>query len=165
MLEVARAAARAFEEGAEGVVVTHGTDTIEETAYALVLMLPRGRPVVLTGAMRNPTLRGTDGPANLLAAARVAASPLATGLGPVVVMNDEVHAARFATKAHTQRVSTIALDGAQLVAARAVERGRPVVARARPVRVAPVRGQRLEPPRAGRRSPVVPRRGRPGTVC
>lgn len=112
MLEVARVAARAFEEGAEGVIVTHGTDTIEETAYALALMLPRGRPVVLTGAMRNPTLPGTDGPASLLAAARVAASPLATGLGPVVVMNDEVHAARFATKAHTQGVSTIASPGA-----------------------------------------------------
>jgi L-asparaginase len=112
MLDVARAAARAFEEGAEAVVVTHGTDTIEETAYALALMLPRGRPVVLTGAMRNPTLPGTDGPANLLAAARVAVSPLAAGLGPLVVMNDEAHAARFATKAHTQRVSTIASPGA-----------------------------------------------------
>jgi L-asparaginase len=112
MLDLARAAARAFDEGAAGVVVTHGTDTIEETAYALALLLPRGRPVVLTGAMRNPTLPGTDGPANLLAAARVAASPLAAGLGPLIVMNDELHAARFATKAHTQRVSTIASPGA-----------------------------------------------------
>jgi L-asparaginase len=112
MLELARATAQAFGEGAEGVVVTHGTDTLEETAYALALMLPRGRPVVLTGAMRNPTLPGTDGPANLLAAVRVAASPRAVGLGPLVVMNDEIHAARFATKAHTQRVSTIASPGA-----------------------------------------------------
>lgn len=112
MLELARAAARSFEEGAEGVVITHGTDTMEETAYALALALPRGRPLVLTGAMRNPTQAGTDGPANLLAAARVASSALAAGLGPLVVLNDELHAARFATKTHTQRVSTIGSPGA-----------------------------------------------------
>lgn len=112
MLELAGATARAFEEGAAGVVITHGTDTIEETAYTLALALPRGRPLVLTGAMRNPTLPGTDGPANLLAAVRVASSPLAAGLGPLVVLNDELHAARFATKTHTQRVSTIGSPGA-----------------------------------------------------
>jgi L-asparaginase len=95
-----------------GVVVTHGTDTIEETAYALALMLPREGPVVLTGAMRNPTMPGADGPANLLAAFLVAADERAAALGPVVVLNDEVHAARFATKSHTARVSTIASPGA-----------------------------------------------------
>ena len=66
MLALARAAAEAFAEGRAGVMISHGTDTIEETAYALALMLPRGRPVVFTGAMRNPTLPGADGPANLL---------------------------------------------------------------------------------------------------
>jgi L-asparaginase len=111
MLTLARAAAEALAEDREGVVISHGTDTIEETAYALALMLPRGRPVVLTGAMRNPTLPGTDGPANLLAAFLVAASPHAAGLGPVVVLNDELHAARFVTKAHTIRVSAMASPG------------------------------------------------------
>jgi L-asparaginase len=112
MLGVAREVARAREEGCDGVVVTHGSDTIEETAYALALMLPRGMPTVLTGALRNPTLPGTDGPANLLAAVVVAASPDVRELGPVIVLNDEVHAARFAQKLHTTRVSTFGSLGA-----------------------------------------------------
>ena len=112
MLDVAREVARAREEGCDAVVLTHGSDTIEETAYALALMLPRGAPVVLTGAMRNPTLPGTDGPANLFAAFVVAASPAAGPLGPVIVFNDEVHAARFAQKLHTTRVSTFGSLGA-----------------------------------------------------
>jgi L-asparaginase len=109
---LAREVARAFADGCDGVVVTHGTDTIEETAYALALMLPRDRPIVLTGAMRNPTLPGTDGPANLLAGFLVAAHPDTGRLGPLVVLNDELHAARFATKFHTARVSAIASPGA-----------------------------------------------------
>jgi L-asparaginase len=112
MLAVAREVMRAREEGCDAVVVTHGSDTIEETAYALALMLPRGAPVILTGAMRNPTLPGTDGPANLLAATIVAASPEAGELGPVIVFNDEVHTARFAQKLHTTRVSTFGSLGA-----------------------------------------------------
>src|SRR5439155_9711024 len=112
MLMLARAAQQALADGCEGVVISHGTDTIEETAYALALMLPRGAPVVLTGAMRNPTLPGTDGPANLHSAFLYAASPLAAGLGPLVVLNDELHAARFVTKSHTMRVSTMASPGA-----------------------------------------------------
>jgi L-asparaginase len=112
MHTLARVTAESFEDGCEGVVITHGTDTIEETAYALALMLPRTRSIVLTGALRNPTLPGTDGPANLLAAFRVAASPLAYGLGPLVVLNDELHAARFVTKTHTSRVSALASPGA-----------------------------------------------------
>lgn len=112
MLSLAREVVRAREAGCDGVVVTHGSDTIEETAYALALMLPRGAPVVITGAMRNPTLPGTDGPANLLAATIVAASPGTGELGPVIVFNDEIHAARFAQKLHTTRVSTIGSLGA-----------------------------------------------------
>jgi L-asparaginase len=111
MRDLADAIERAFGEGCDGVVVTHGTDTIEETAYALALMLPRTRRVALTGAMRNPSLPGTDGPANLLAAFLVAGrSDLA--LGPVVVMNDEIHTARFVTKLHATRISAIGSPGA-----------------------------------------------------
>lgn len=87
---------------AAGIVVTQGTDSIEETAFALDLLVDREAPVVVTGAMRDPTLPGHEGPANLLAAVRVAADEEARGLGAVVVMNDEVHAARFVRKAHTQ---------------------------------------------------------------
>lgn len=87
---------------ATGVVVTQGTDTLEETAFALDRLVPLDAPVVVTGAMRNPTIPSSDGPANLLAALRVAASEACRGLGTLVVMNDEVHAARFVRKTHTQ---------------------------------------------------------------
>ncbi len=89
-----------------GTVVTQGTDTIEETSFALDLLLPAGRPVVVTGAMRNPTLPGADGPANLLSAVQVASAPQAAGLGVLVVLNDEIHAARFVRKTHTSNLST-----------------------------------------------------------
>ena len=90
----------------DGVVVTQGTDTLEETAYLADLLLPGDSPVVFTGAMRNPSLPGADGPANLLAAIQVAASPAARGLGVLVVMNDEVHAARFVRKRQTTSTAT-----------------------------------------------------------
>jgi L-asparaginase len=99
--ELATEIGKRFEAGTDGVVVTQGTDTIEETSFALDLLVRGSRPVVVTGAMRNPTLAGPDGPANLLAAVQVAAAPGAAGLGAVVVFNDEVHAARFVRKTHT----------------------------------------------------------------
>jgi L-asparaginase len=96
---------RRFSEGVTGVVVTQGTDTIEETSFALSLLLRGPRPVVVTGAMRNPTLPGADGPANLLAAVQVAAAATSERLGTVVVMNDEIHAPQFVRKMHTSSPS------------------------------------------------------------
>jgi L-asparaginase len=91
--------------GFDGVVVTQGTDTLEETSFALDLLLDADKPVVMTGAMRNPTLPGADGPANLLASVQVACSAAAHGLGVLVVLNDEIHAARFIGKRHTSLTS------------------------------------------------------------
>ncbi len=94
------------ETGVDGVVVTHGTDTLEETAYLLDLTVPGDKPVVVTGAMRLASEVGYEGIANLVAAVRVAAWPEARGLGTLVVMNDEIHAARDVTKIHSQSLDT-----------------------------------------------------------
>jgi L-asparaginase len=101
MVALAGEIRRAVDGGVCGAVVTQGTDTLEETSFALDLLWDRAEPVVLTGAMRNPALPGADGPANLLAAALVAASPNARGLGSLVVLNDEVHLPLFVRKVHT----------------------------------------------------------------
>ncbi len=101
VLSLAEQVSAALQSGCAGAVVVQGTDTIEETAYLLDLLIASDLPVVVTGAMRNPSLAGPDGPANILAAIKVAASDSASGLGALVVMNDQIHAARWATKTHT----------------------------------------------------------------
>jgi L-asparaginase len=110
LVELASEIEDRIDEGASGAVVTQGTDTIEETAFVLDLLVDRDAPVVVTGAMRNPTLPGADGPANLLASIQVAASEAARELGAVVVLNDEIHAARFVRKTHTSNPATFRSD-------------------------------------------------------
>ncbi len=92
-------------DSADGIVITHGTDTLEETAFFLELTLQARHPVVLTGAMRPPAAVSADGPANLLHAVQVAASPAARGRGVMVVMHATIHAPRHVTKMHTTAVN------------------------------------------------------------
>ena len=110
LIELASEITNRVDEGVSGVVITQGTDTIEETSFVLDLLVDREAPVVVTGAMRNPALPGADGPANLLAAIEVASSDAARGLGAVVVLNDEIHAARFVRKTHTSNPATFRSD-------------------------------------------------------
>ena len=90
----------------DGFVVTHGTDTLEETAYFLDLTLSSDKPIVVTGAMRSSNAIGSDGLHNLLSAIRIAATAESEQKGVLVELNDQIHAARFVTKAHTTNVAT-----------------------------------------------------------
>jgi L-asparaginase len=91
--------------GVSGAVVTHGTDTLEESAALFDLVLDSAKPVVFTGSMRTPGELAADGPRNLLCAARVAAHPGASGLGVLVVMNEQIHAARDVTKSNAESLA------------------------------------------------------------
>lgn len=102
----------AVDGGADGCVVTQGTDTLEETAFLLDLLWDRSAPVVVTGAMRTPDAPGADGPANLLAAVRVAADPAARECGVLAVLGEEIHSGRHVRKAHTAHPSAFASPGA-----------------------------------------------------
>lgn len=90
----------------DGIVITHGTDTQEETAYFLSLVVKSDKPVVTTGAMRAATALSAEGPLNLYNSVAVAASPLSKGKGVMVVMNDEIHAAHDVTKVNTTSVQS-----------------------------------------------------------
>lgn len=91
---------------ADGVVITHGTDTMEETAYFLNLVVKSDKPIVMVGAMRNSGSLSADGPLNIFNAVNVAMNKEAVGKGVMVVMNDEIHAAREVTKTNTTAVDT-----------------------------------------------------------
>jgi len=94
-----------------GIVVTSGTDTLEETAYFLHLTVRTDRPVVLVGSMRNPSTLGYEGAANLLEGFRVAADPVSRGKGVLVVLNDEINSAREVTKTDALRLQTFQTRG------------------------------------------------------
>ena len=105
-LRLAAQIEEAFASGAAGVVITHGTDTMEETAYFLNLVVKSDKPIVMVGAMRNSGSLSADGPLNIYNAVNVAMCKKAVGKGVMVVMNDEIHAAREVTKTNTTAVDT-----------------------------------------------------------
>ena len=112
MLEVARTASELLaDEQIAGVVITHGTDTIEDTAFVCDLLIASERPVVLTGAMRALSEPRTDAARNLASAFRCAAAPELTGSGAVVVMDYEIHAARWARKADSRHPAALRSPG------------------------------------------------------
>jgi L-asparaginase len=90
----------------DGVVITHGTDTLEETAYFLDLTVSINIPIVVTGAMRSSNEIGSDGLYNLIESVRVSINKDAIGKGVLVVLNDEIHTAKNVTKTHTSNIST-----------------------------------------------------------
>lgn len=90
----------------DGMIVTQGTDILEESAYFVDLCYDGSTPLAFTGAMRNPSLAGPDGPANLLASVQTVQSPEAANVGAIVVFNDRIHAARDVTKTNSMNVDT-----------------------------------------------------------
>ncbi len=107
ILDLARLTRRTLDRNdIDGVVITHGTDTLEETAYFLDLSIDNEKPVVFVAAMRNNSELGNDGPANLAAAICTAASDDSKGKGALIVLNNEVNSAREATKTHTLSLDT-----------------------------------------------------------
>lgn len=109
MFELAkRVDAQALRADVAGIVVTHGTDTLEETAYLLDLTVHTTKPVCVTGAMRGASQTSPDGPGNILAAVMTAASEEAVGQGVLVVLDDEIHAALEVTKTHATSLRTFA---------------------------------------------------------
>lgn len=112
LVTVANTIKRKFAEGADGAVVIQGTDTIEDTAFTLDILVGDDRPVVVTGAMRGAESPGADGPANILSAIIAAGSPALRGLGTTVVLNDQIHAACLVQKSNTALPSAFASPSA-----------------------------------------------------
>jgi len=133
--------------GVAGFVISQGTDTLEECAFALDVLWDLQVPVVVTGAMRAPGAAGADGPANLTAAICIARCSAAHGAGVLVVMNDEVHAARFVRKMHTSSVGAFESPGRGPIGA--VTEGRVSLWGG------PVRGSRVAVPSSDRRQAPV----------
>lgn len=106
MLSLKNRIRQAFDENLDGVVITHGTDTLEETAYFLDITLEKKIPIVLTGAMRSSNEIGTDGLYNFVSAVWTACSEESQDKGVLIVMNDEIHMAKYVTKTHTTNVAT-----------------------------------------------------------
>ncbi len=106
-VELARAAEEALgRPEVAGVIVSHGTDTLEETAWFLDLTVKSDKPIVLIGAQRNASEKDFDGPRNLFNAARICVAPEAKGKGAMIALNDQINAAREVTKTHTSSVET-----------------------------------------------------------
>jgi L-asparaginase len=135
-------------EGAAGVVVVQGTDTLEEVAYLLDLLWAHDEPLVLTGAMRHPAQLSADGPTNLYAAVAAAAYPGCRGLGVTVVINDEIHAARRVTKGDTSSLGAFSSGPFGLLGR--LHEGRLTVTN-RPTRLPPL----PRPPAVGHLVPVL----------
>ena len=95
----------------DGIIITHGTDTLEETAYMIDLLIEDCKPIVLTAAMRSFDEAGTDAPTNLLSAVKTACSDACPQAGTLVVMNEEIHAAREVRKTYTSNVATFESPG------------------------------------------------------
>jgi L-asparaginase len=103
--------------GTDGVVITHGTDTLEETSYFLHLVVKSDKPVVMTGSMRPSTAMSADGPLNIYNAVAIAADPKAKGRGVLVTVDDDIHSAHDVIKTHTTDVGTFSSGEAGLVGA------------------------------------------------
>jgi len=101
----------------DGVVITHGTDTLEETSYFLTLVTKSDKPVVMTGSMRPSTAMSADGPLNIYNAVAIAADPEARGRGVLVAVDDDIHSAHDIVKTHTTDVATFSSGEAGLVGA------------------------------------------------
>ncbi|GAA5106035.1 asparaginase [Bartonella jaculi] len=106
LFEIIEWAKQQIKAGAEGIVLTQGTDTLEETAFFLSLYWNKAEPLIVTGAMRIPCEAGADGPANILAATRVAVHPQSRNRGVLVLINDTIHSPYWVQKSHTVKIET-----------------------------------------------------------
>ncbi|GER00275.1 L-asparaginase [Iodidimonas gelatinilytica] len=134
----------AVADGANGIVVTQGTDTLAESAFVLSLLLDVDVPVIVTGAMRHPSLPSSDGPGNLLAAVQAASTPELASCGVLLCMNDELHAAYAAEKSDT--ASTAAFRSRNMGPVARLVEGR-VMMLARPGRMPHISLETDRPPR------------------